>query len=108
MDTGAFTGPQAEEFFSKFRVKKAFLGAQGLTPEDGFTDPTPLYMNLKKVMKAMTETVIMLLDSSKFGIRSLVQVLPLEEADILVTDADADLGMVGALRKKGIDVRIAG
>lgn len=31
IETGAFIGPQAEDFFSKFRVKKAFFGAQGLT-----------------------------------------------------------------------------
>jgi DeoR family transcriptional regulator, fructose operon transcriptional repressor len=107
IDTGAFTGPQAEEFFLKFRVKKAFVGAKGLSLEDGFTDPTPLYTNLKTVMKRMTETLIVLLDSSKFGVRSLVRVLALQEVNILVTDAGAPSKMVAELRERGIDVRIA-
>jgi len=107
IEAGAFTGPQAEEFFAKFRVKKAFLGAQGVTLEDGFTDPSPLYLNLKAAMKRMAETTILMLDSSKFGVRSLMQALPLEEVDILVTDSAAPAGLVAALRQRGLDVRIA-
>jgi DeoR/GlpR family transcriptional regulator of sugar metabolism len=107
IETGAFTGPQAEDFFARFRVKKAFLGAQGVSLEDGYTDPTPLYSNLKKVMKASTERVIMLLDSSKFGVRSLVQVMDLNEVDLLVTDPGAPEEIVAGLRKAGIDVRLA-
>jgi DeoR/GlpR family transcriptional regulator of sugar metabolism len=107
IDTGAFIGPQAEDFFSKFRVKKAFFGAQGLTEKDGFTDPTPLYTRLKNVMRQNTEKAIMLLDSSKIGIRSLVQVMTLNEVDMIVTDAGAPTDIVTALKGRGIDIRIA-
>ncbi|MCL4559300.1 MAG: DeoR/GlpR family DNA-binding transcription regulator [Chloroflexi bacterium] len=106
IDTWAFTGPQAEDFFSKFRVKKAFFGAQGLTLRDGFTDPTPLYTRLKSVMKQNTDRVIMLVDSTKFGIRSLVQVMPLEDVDVIVTDPGAPQEMIAALRERGMDVRV--
>ena len=103
---GAFVGPQAEDFFSKFRVKKAFFGARGLTIRDGFTDPTPLYTGLKNAMKQNAEKVIMLLDSSKFGVRSLVTVMPLDEVDTIVTDAGAPVEMVAALQERGIDIRV--
>jgi len=108
IETGAFIGPQAQEFFTHFRVKKAFFGAQGLTLRDGFTDPTPLYSDLKTAMKANAEETIVLLDSSKLGNRSLIQVLRLEEVDILVTDASADPDLLEELQQRGIDVRIAG
>jgi DeoR/GlpR family transcriptional regulator of sugar metabolism len=107
IDTGAFIGPQAEDFFLKFRVKKAFIGAQGLTERDGFTDPTPLYTRLKDAMRQNTEKAIMLLDSSKFGIRSLVQVMTLDEVDTIVTDTGAPPDIVTALKSRGIDIRIA-
>jgi DeoR family transcriptional regulator, fructose operon transcriptional repressor len=107
IDTWAFTGPQAEDFFSKFRVKKAFFGAQGLTLRDGFTDTTPLYTRLKNAMKQNTDQVIMLVDSSKFGVRSLVQVMPLEDVDVIVTDPEAPREMVAALRERGMDIRVA-
>ena len=107
IETGAFIGPQAQKFFSHFRVKKALFSAQGLTLEDGFTDPTPLYSDLKRAMKANAEKTIMLLDSSKLGVRSLIQVLPLDEVNIVVTDSGANTDFVEALRQRGIEVHIA-
>lgn len=108
IETGAFIGPQAEEFFSNFSVNSVFLGAQGLTVEDDFTDLTPLYIQLKKAMKKNAEKTIMLVDSSKWGTRSLIKVMALDEVDIVVTDRDAPGSMVEILRKRGVDVRIAG
>ncbi len=107
IETGAFIGPQAEDFFSKYRVRKVFVGAQGLTVEDGFTDQTPLYTRLKNAMKQNTDKVIVLIDSSKFGSRSLVQVMALSEADVVVTDSGAPVEIAAALRRKGVDLRIA-
>lgn len=107
LDNGAFIGPMAEAFFSNFRVKKVFFGACGVTPQDGFTDPSPLYSHLKKVMYANAEQCILLLDSSKLGVRSLVHVMPLLAAKILVTDSEADPAVVAELRAFGLDVRIA-
>jgi DeoR/GlpR family transcriptional regulator of sugar metabolism len=107
LDTGAFIGPMAEAFFSNFRVKKVFFGAGGVTAQDGFTDPSPLYSHLKQVMYANAGQCVLLLDSSKLGVRSLVHVMPLLTAKILVTDAEADPHVVAELRGLGLDVRIA-
>ncbi len=106
IETGAFIGPQAEDFFSKYKVKKAFFGTHGLTVEDGFTDPTPLYMRLKHVMKQNAEKVIVMVDSSKIGLRSLVQVLSIEDVDTIVTDAGASREIISVLQERGIDIRI--
>ena len=108
IDTGAFIGPQAESFFLQFRVNKAFFGAQGLTLEDGFTDPTPLYSQLKRAMKENAGQTIMMVDSSKLGVRSLVQVMRIKDVDIIVTDQGAPHEIVEGLISKGVDVRIAG
>lgn len=107
IDTGAFIGPQAEEFFNHFRVKKAFFSAQGITLEDGFTDPTPLYGQLKCAMKQNAEKTIMLIDSSKLGVRSLIQVMSLDEVDIVVSDFSAPIDIIEGLRQTGIEVHIA-
>jgi len=107
IETGAFIGPQAETFFGGYRVKKAFLSAKGLTLNDGFTDPTPLYNRLKNAMRANAERVIVLLDSSKFGSRSLVQVMDFPDVDVVVTDSEVPQEMADALRAKGIDVHVA-
>ena len=107
IETGAFTGPQAEDFFGRYRVKKAFLGAMGLTLEDGFTDPSPLYTRLKQAMRQNSDRVIMLIDSSKLGVRSLVHVMALDEVDVIVTDANAPEDLTVQLRRRGLEVHLA-
>ena len=106
ISTGAFIGPPAEEFFPRYRVKKAFFSAQGLTLEDGFTDPTPLYTRLKCAMRQNAERTIMLIDSSKFGVNSLVQVMRLDEVDTIVTDTAASPTIVSGLRARHIEVHV--
>lgn len=108
IETGAFIGPQAEAFFSQFSVNTVFFGAQGLTIEDGFTDMTPLYIQLKNAMKQKSERIVVLLDSSKWGVRSLTKVLAIEEVDYIVTDQDAPPEMVTKLTEMGCKVHVAG
>ncbi|MCS7222235.1 MAG: DeoR/GlpR family DNA-binding transcription regulator [Anaerolineae bacterium] len=102
-----FVGPQAEAFFASFRAHKFFLSATGLTLADGLTDPNPLEIQVKRAMNASAEQTILLLDSSKFGVRSLSPIIPLQEVDILVTDAGASVDVLNALREMGIEVHIA-
>jgi len=103
----SFIGPQAEAFFSEFRVNKVFLSASGMTLEDEFTDPEPLYTTLKDAMRCSAEKVIVLIDSSKFGKRTLNQVMRFSEVNILVTDSGAPQYMLDAISEKGIEVHIA-
>ena len=102
-----FVGPQAEQFFKEMRCKTLFLGASGLTIESGLTDPNPLEIQVKRAMAASVDRVVLLLDSSKFGLRSLSALLPLTQIHVLITDAGAPLQDVEKLRELGVDVRIA-
>jgi DeoR/GlpR family transcriptional regulator of sugar metabolism len=100
-------GPQAESFFAGFRAQKFFLGGTAITLESGLTDPNLLEIQVKRAMWRSSDTVILLLDSSKFGKNSLASILPLESIDILVTDPEAPAEMIEQLRDIGIDVHIA-
>lgn len=102
-----FVGPQAEVFFSGIRAHKFFLGATGINISDGITDPSPLEIQIKRVMHRSAEQTILLLDSSKFGIRSLSQIIPLEEIDVLVTDEGAPQEILADLAALGIEIHIA-
>ena len=102
-----FVGPQAEQFFKEMRCKTLFLGASGLTLEGGITDPNPLEIQVKRAMAASVDRVVLLLDSSKFGMRSTSLLLPVTQIHTLITDAGAPQGDVDGLRALGVDVRIA-
>ena len=102
-----FVGPQAISYFSHIRVKTFFLGATGIAMPDGITDTNLLEIQVKQAMASSSECIVVLLDSSKFGKRSLATVIPLDLIDILVTDADAPVAELMKLEKLGIQVHIA-
>jgi DeoR/GlpR family transcriptional regulator of sugar metabolism len=102
-----FVGPQAEQFFRDVRGKTLFLGASGLTVPGGVTDPNPLEIQVKRAMAQSVDRVVLLIDSSKFGQRSLAMLLPFERLDVIVTDQGAPESDVKQLRALGVDVRIA-
>ncbi|MFN8491103.1 MAG: DeoR/GlpR family DNA-binding transcription regulator [Caldilineaceae bacterium] len=102
-----FVGPQAEEFFQRMNAQTCFLSATGFTFTEGFTDPNPLEIQVKRSMAKSAEQVVLLLDSTKFGLKSLSRILTVDEVDILVTDADAPQEYLERLAQAGMDVRIA-
>ena len=81
-----FVGPQAEVFFKAYKANKCFFGASGLTIKNGITTSNLPEVGVKKSMLECAEQRIFLVDSSKFGISSLISVCPLEEINILITD----------------------
>jgi DeoR/GlpR family transcriptional regulator of sugar metabolism len=101
-----FVGPQAEDFFRGIRARTLFLGATGLTSQ-GITDPNPLEIQVKRAMAASAERVVLLLDSSKFGLRSLAPLLTLGQIHAVVTDNGATNADLEMLRTAGLEVHIA-
>jgi DeoR/GlpR family transcriptional regulator of sugar metabolism len=103
-----FVGPQAEDFFAGIRAHTLFLCATGITLEDGITDPSQLEIQVKRAMHKSAERTILLMDSSKFGLRSLTQIIPLAEIDSLVTDPGAPQDVLDELGAQGLKIQIAG
>jgi DeoR/GlpR family transcriptional regulator of sugar metabolism len=100
-----FVGPLVEQFFREFHANTVFVSATGLTLEAGLTDPNMLEVQVKKAMIAAARRVVVLLDSSKFGVQSLSTILRPEGANLLVTDDGAPPAIVDALRARGIEIR---
>ncbi|MCS6825027.1 MAG: hypothetical protein NZ553_00285, partial [Caldilinea sp.] len=94
------------EYFRHVHATTCFLSATGLTPTDGITDVNPLEIQVKRAMAASAQRIVLLMDSTKFGVRSLQRIVPLEEVDVLITDDAAPAADVEALRAMGIDVHV--
>ena len=105
-ESSTCVGPVAERFFGEFHANRLFLSATGLTLDEGITDPKMLETQVKRAMIASAREVIMLMDSSKFGVRSLMRVLAFHEVHQLVTDEGAPPDQVAALRARGLAVVI--
>ena len=89
------------------RVDVAFLGANGISPGHGFSTPDEAEAATKRAMSRAAQRVIVLADSSKFGREHLVRFARVEDVDVLVTDGEADPGVVAELDTTGIEVLVA-
>lgn len=101
-----FVGPLAERFFAEFYARKLFLSGLGFTLDAGLTDPQMIDTQVKKAMIASADQVIVLVDSSKFGVKSFTRVIAAYDADILITDNAAPREIIEDLRSHGVDVRL--
>ena len=89
------------------RLDVVFLGTNGISAGHGFSTPDEAEAATKRAMVRAAQRVIVLADSSKLGREHLVRFAAVEEVDVLVTDRDADPGVVAELETTGIEVLIA-
>ncbi|TFV81142.1 hypothetical protein E4P40_17060 [Blastococcus sp. CT_GayMR20] len=105
--TQCAVGETTVRALSELRVDVAFLGANGISPTHGFTTPDDAEASVKRAMVRAGQRVVVLADSSKLDREHLVRFAAPEDVDVLVTDAEADPGVVAELEKAGIDVVLA-
>lgn len=106
--SGNFVGPEAVEFFGKNFATTFFMSATGLDMESGtLTDPNPVEIEVKRAMARAARRVVLLLDSSKIGVRSVKEVLPLKEIDVMICDAQLDPKAARSLRAAGLAIEYA-
>lgn len=84
-ETSTLVGPLADEALRKISVDKLFLGVDGLDFEIGLTTPNLLEAYTSRVMMEVSGEVILVVDSSKFGRRSLGVISKVGEVDSIVT-----------------------
>jgi len=63
---------------------------------------------VRKAMVECAERVVVLLDSSKFGVTSLITVAPPDGIDVLVTDSGAPARDLEQLQARGVEVHVVG
>lgn len=102
-----FVGPHAEQFFQGVQAQTLFLSATGISIDGGISDPNMLEIQVKRAMIGSASRVILLMDSSKFGVRSLKQILPIEQVMALVTDQEPPPEYRSWLEAAGVELHIA-
>lgn len=103
---GVLVGPLAVEAFSKIHADVAIMSGGGITL-DGVTNSHGLLIDIQRAMIQAAQKVILCLDHTKFGRRSVSSMCDLESIDIIVTDGAAPCDLVEALRGRGLEVLVA-
>lgn len=106
--SNTLVGPVAERHFEEFNATRVFLSATGWTADRGFTDPNMLEIQVKKAMIQSAKQVIMLIDSSKFGIVSLTSFLGSYAVDIVISDKGIPDNVYHQFGEHNVEVHTAG
>ena len=99
-------GSEAIDFLDRYHADRAVLSASGLTRQ-GVTDADSEAAWIKRKMIERAERRTMLVDHSKFDLRALAVVCPLEALDELITDRPPPTDLAEALRQAGVTVHLA-
>ena len=84
--SAALVGPVADRAIASMHVDQLFLGVHGMDTAAGFTTPNLAEATTNRVFVGAAREVIVLADSSKFGIVGLAEIGPLSVAGTLITD----------------------
>jgi DeoR family transcriptional regulator of aga operon len=102
--TLAIVGPQVLGFLEMINADCVFLATNGFSPEYGLTTANILEVEVKRKIVQRSEKVVLLADSSKYGKRQSLTIVPMESVDLLITDKDLDDTATERLERLGVEV----
>ena len=82
---GALLGPFCEQTLSSVSADLLIMGIGGAT-ETGFSNSNTLIVGTQRKMIEVSQSVVVVADHTKFGRRAMVDLAPLDVADIVVSD----------------------
>jgi DeoR/GlpR family transcriptional regulator of sugar metabolism len=103
----ALVGPLTEESLRTLKVNKVFISGNGVTRERGLTTPEVTVASSDRALVAAGEKRIVLADHTKIGNDTMWQTMSVDQMDVLVTDQQAPVDELDALRNAGVEVIIA-
>jgi DeoR/GlpR family transcriptional regulator of sugar metabolism len=65
-----------------------FIGVHGMSEDAGFTTPNLLEAETDEALISSADRVVVVADHTKWGVRGLVSIARLGDADVLVSDSD--------------------
>jgi len=105
--SGSITGLPANNFLDTLTIRKAFLGALGISSEKGLTDIHLIEVELKKFIISRVEEVTILVDGSKFKQTGLSAFAEISQVTRVITDSTAPKSEIEKLRDARVEVLVA-
>ncbi len=86
----ALVGPFAVEVIRSLHVDTVFMGTHGMYSRAGFTTPNILEAETNRALIEAGRRLIVMADSTKWGVIGISSVARLEEAETIITDTGLD------------------
>jgi DeoR/GlpR family transcriptional regulator of sugar metabolism len=102
--THSTVGQMADEGLSQFRFNRAFMGTSAIDLNAGLSQGTFEEIPVKRKAARQSTQVVVLADSSKFDKQVTFLFMPLDQVQMIVTDAGMSEAVGQVMREKGIEV----
>lgn len=102
--SAALVGPVADRTIASMHVDVLFLGVHGMHPRAGFTTPNLAEATTNRTLVESAHEVVVLADSSKWGVVGFAGIGPLSLARTVITDDGLPEDALAALRDEVEDV----
>ncbi len=102
----SLVGPLAERTLRQLSADILFLGVDGFDTRAGLFTPNLLECEVNRVMVEIARRTIAVCDSSKFGRRSLSNIVPVAAVHEVITDKKIPRPDLRALRDTGVKVTL--
>jgi len=94
------TGPEAETQAEKYFINKAFVSTKGFSTNEGTYESLVATYRIKQIIVSKSSQVVLLVDHSKFGQKSLCKVLDIDQINTVITDSQVSQTDIGILQRK--------
>ena len=103
----SINGDVANSFVRAFNIDNAFIGAAGVTLENGISEYFNETARLRKAVIERAKKVTLLADSGKFGIDRFSVVCPLDNVNTIITDSGLPAAYAERICEMGIELIFA-
>ena len=102
----SLVGPVAEQAVRQLSADILFLGVDGFDTKLGLFTPNVFEAQVNRVMVQVSRKTVVVCDASKFGRRSLCNIMPLAGVDTVITGKNIGKQDLQALRDAGIKTTV--
>ncbi|MEA3322401.1 MAG: DeoR/GlpR family DNA-binding transcription regulator [Bacillota bacterium] len=89
--TGAIIGSKASQSLLDYNFDKAFIGANGVHPTNGYTTPDPEEASIKSLAIKLANEAFILADSSKINEVAFAKIAPLQSGTLIINQIEESL-----------------
>ena len=104
--SSSVVGIYAERILQDFYFNTLFLGVDGIDLEHGLTTTNAMEAHLNRQMIKVSQKVVVLADSTKFGKRGFGKICSFDDVDHVITDKGISQQMLNRLDGLGVTVTV--
>ena len=106
-NTNSCAGMFAEQVLDTMHFDFAFMGLYGISADGSLSTTSTNEFSLKRKVMERSDHIVIMIDNSKLGAPSFLQMGHVSEVQTLITDSDMPKSFIETCRKASVDVIVA-